>query len=86
MRTEQRKKKQAKATEGNVKKDFIDVKTLVKSGNNFNFVRKSLHNSQVKDENQAGQATKGARGMPWHQEPTKDVTSCEKPRGAANKH
>ena len=23
--------------------------------------------------------------MPWHQEPMKDVTSCDKPRGAANK-
>ena len=23
--------------------------------------------------------------MPWHQEPTKDVVSCEKLRGAANK-
>ena len=23
--------------------------------------------------------------MPWHQEPTKDVTSCDKPRLAANK-
>ena len=23
--------------------------------------------------------------MPWHQEPKKDVTSCDKPRGAANK-
>ena len=32
-----------------------------------------------------GQANKSARGMPWHQEPTKDVTSCEKPRGAAHK-
>ena len=32
-----------------------------------------------------GQAKKSARGMPWHQEPTKDVISCEKPRGAANK-
>ena len=32
-----------------------------------------------------GQANKSARGMPWHQEPTKDVISCEKPRGAANK-
>ena len=31
-----------------------------------------------------GQAVKGARGMPWHWEPTKDVTSCEKLRGAAN--
>ena len=24
--------------------------------------------------------------MPWHQEPTKDVTSCDKPRGGANIH
>ena len=31
-----------------------------------------------------GQANKSARGMPWHQEPMKDVTSCEKLRGAAN--
>ena len=34
----------------------------------------------------AGQAKKSARGMPWHQEPMKDVTSCEKLRGAANEH
>ena len=34
----------------------------------------------------AGQAVKGARGMPWHQEPTKDVMSCDKVGGAANKH
>ena len=32
-----------------------------------------------------GQATKSARGMPWHQEPMKDATSCDKLRGAANK-
>ena len=31
-----------------------------------------------------GQAGKGAGRMPWHQEPKKDVISCEKPRGAAN--
>ena len=31
-----------------------------------------------------GQAKKSARGMPWHQEPMKDVTSCEKLRGAAH--
>ena len=36
--------------------------------------------------NTAGQAVKGARGMPWHQEPKKDVTSCDKLGGAANKH
>ena len=31
-----------------------------------------------------GQAEKSARGMPWHQEPKKDVTSCDKLRGGAN--
>ena len=31
-----------------------------------------------------GQATKGSRGMPWHQEPKKDVTSCDKLRGGAH--
>ena len=30
------------------------------------------------------QARKSARGMPWHQEPMKDVISCDKLRGAAN--
>ena len=30
-----------------------------------------------------GQATKGARRMPWHWEAKKDVASCDKPRGAA---
>ena len=33
-----------------------------------------------------GQANKSARGMPWHQEPMKDVISCDKLRGAANEH
>ncbi len=41
-----------------------------------------LENQLTVDE---GQAVNGARGMPWHQEPKKDVTSCDKPRGAANK-
>ena len=27
---------------------------------------------------------KERKGMPWHQEPTKDVTSCDKLRGGAN--
>ena len=36
--------------------------------------------------NTKGQAGKGAGRMPWHQEPKKDVISCEKPRGAANRH
>ena len=41
----------------------------------------------VKTERLTGevQAKKSTRRMPWHQEPMKDVTSCEKLRGAANK-
>ena len=31
-----------------------------------------------------GQVKKSIRRMPWHWEPTKDVTSCEKLRGGAN--
>ena len=55
----------------------------------------SLHNStdlenQLLDFSQLarsiGQANKSARGMPWHQEPMKDVISCDKLRGAANEH
>ena len=52
----------------------------------------SLHNSTIENQRNGsstvkpkeGQANKGARGMPWHQEPMKDVISCEKLRGAAN--
>ena len=40
----------------------------------------------VKRESFKGQAKKSARGMPWHQEPMKDVISCDKLRGAANEH
>ena len=32
-----------------------------------------------------GQATKGARWMPWRREAMKDVASCDKPRGAASR-
>ena len=53
----------------------------------------SLHNSTdtrtnywtfLKLVRSKDQANKSARGMPWHQEPMKDVISCEKLRGAAN--
>ena len=33
-----------------------------------------------------GQATKSERWMPWRREATKDVASCDKPRGAASRH
>ena len=32
-----------------------------------------------------GQATKSTRGMPWHRKPKKDVTNCEKLRGAVSR-
>ena len=32
-----------------------------------------------------GQATKSARGMPWHWEPKKDVVNCDKPRGVVSR-
>ncbi len=48
-------------------------------GKNFNF--KQISNSYVIQEpNQVGQAKKSAGRMPWHQEPKKDVVSCEKLR------
>ena len=31
------------------------------------------------------QATKSTRGMPWHREPKKDVTNCDKLRGAVSR-
>ena len=32
------------------------------------------------------QAKKSVRWMPWHQEPMKDVVSCDKPWVAASRH
>ena len=32
-----------------------------------------------------GQATKGARWMPWRREAMKDVAGCEKPRRVASR-
>ena len=32
-----------------------------------------------------GQATKSARGMPWHWEPMKDVVNCDKLRGVVSR-
>jgi len=36
----------------------------------------------VRGWNSSGQATKGARGMSWHQEAMKGVEGCDKPGGA----
>ena len=33
-----------------------------------------------------GQATKSARGMPWHWEPKKDAVNSDMPRGVVSRH
>ena len=38
----------------------------------------------IKQYQAKGQANKSKGWMPWHQEPKKDVESCEKPRREAN--
>ena len=64
-------------------KGFFDIREYM--GKNFNF--KQISNSYVIQEpNQVGQAIKSVGRMTWHQEPKKDVTSCEKLRGGANIH
>ena len=64
-------------------KDFFDIREYM--GKNFNF--KQISNSYVIQEpNQVGQAIKSVGRMTWHQEPKKDVTSCEKLRLGANIH
>ena len=56
--------------------DHVDGRHSVANG--LPEPRQSIVNSS------GGQATKGIRWMPWHQEAMKDVVSCDKPRGAAN--
>ena len=46
----------------------------------------SRGNELEKEENHEDQAKKSVGRMPRHQEPKKDVISCEKPRGGANIH
>ena len=46
---------------------------------------KNRRREQAKGGLKKGQATKSARGMPWHWEPMKDVVNCDKPRGAVSK-
>ena len=45
---------------------------------------KKIRDDQATSSMERDQAKKGAGRMPWHQEPKKDVTSCEKLRGGAN--
>ena len=41
--------------------------------------------SRDKTTDRKGQATKSARGMPWHWEPMKDVVNCDKLRGVVSR-
>ena len=41
--------------------------------------------NRFRGSHKKGQATKSARGMPWHWEPMKDVVNCDKPRGAVSR-
>ena len=62
-------------------KGFFDIREYM--GKNFNF--KQISNSYViQKPNQVGQAIKSVGRMTWHQEPKKDVTSCDKLREGAN--
>ena len=59
---------------------------MKEEGNNYNFARSVIACiiQLQRTISLIGQAIKSARGMPWHQEPMKDVTSCDKLRGGAN--
>ena len=57
-----------------------------KGNNNLRWQERIKRIPNVPKERLKCQANKGAGRMPWHWEPMKDVISCEKLRGAANKH
>ena len=42
--------------------------------------------SNEENKRKTVQAKKSIRRMPWHWEPKKDVTNCDKLRGAVNKY
>ena len=66
-----------------VKIQFSQKVTILKGAC---IILKENQRTRSRDQVPKGQAIKSARGMPWHQEPMKDVTSCDKLRGAANEH
>ena len=59
----------------------------IEKGNKIQFSKSSDKTQSFKrgSHNKKGQATKSARGMPWHWEPMKDVVNCDKPRGAVSR-
>jgi vacuolar-type H+-ATPase subunit H len=64
------------------------VKNRDKKASGYNrdeCLKKKQEEARKRKNRIIGQATKGIRWMPWCWEPTKDVVSCEKPRGAASR-
>ena len=63
---------------------FQGKKNSMKTYDSYN--SKSRTNCARLKASAQGQAGKSTGRMPWHQEPKKDVTSCDKPREGANSH
>ena len=84
LKTEQSNRKyEEQATEGNNKFlwNFLRVTRTISKNSEACIIR--THENQSETflvHKKVGQAEKSARGMPWHQEPKKDVTSCDKLR------
>ena len=68
--------------------DNCKLKYITKMRVKTNFLKETnftgLKQKHWKTNANKGQVRKSIRWMPWHQEPTKDVTSCDKRRGRAN--
>ena len=79
------RRKQIK-TERNLLMRLMKVFPRKQKGNeNYNLADLRAHASASERVHvERVQANKSTRGMPWHWEPKKDVTSCDKPRGGAN--
>ena len=69
----------------------IEITTISKKREISKFILKEFILRRLKYDTQSksethGQATKSARGMPWHWEPMKDAINCDKLRGAVYRH
>ena len=64
----------------------LRVIRLVKTNGLLNCEKRVIYKLQKEPKiSHNGQATKSTRGMPWHREPMKDVTNCDKLRGAVSR-
>ena len=68
---------------GSINKQNNWMAKAIKPGRYLRPYDMTLHIIQ-EDRKVNGQARKSAGWMPWHQEPKKDVTSCDKLWGGAN--